>query len=141
MSEASVPRRIEPVLLLLGAGFFIGLIFPFGRMAGVLGIPPLVFAGASAAGASIVLGFITVASGRRITLDRRTSPYAAIAGQLTFAIPFGTLVVVIPHLGSGIPAIFQSLTPIFTLAIVLALGLERPNVMRTSASPRGSRGH
>ena len=46
-----------------GAGFFIGLIFPFGRMAGASGIPPLVFAGASAAGASIVLGAITIATG------------------------------------------------------------------------------
>ena len=65
-------------------------------------------------------------------------PYAAIAGQLTFAIPFGMLVVVIPHLGSGIPAIFQSLAPIITLAIVLALGLERPNVAADrSASPPG----
>ena len=49
------------------AGFFIGLIFPFGKMAGGIGIPPLVFAGASAAGASIVLG-------RHHRRHRRTDP-------------------------------------------------------------------
>ena len=140
MSESSAWHRIEPAVFLLAAGFFIGLIFPFGKMAGGLGIPPLVFAGVSAAGASIVLGVITVATGGRIPLDRRTLTYAVIAGQLTFAIPFGTLVVVIPNLGSGIPAIFQSLTPIFTLAIVLALGLERPNVMRTLGLAAGLAG-
>ena len=140
MREASARRRIEPVVLLLGAGFFIGLIFPFGKIAAGLGIPPLVFAGASAAGAAIVLGVITVATGGRLPFDRRTLTYAAVAGQLTFAIPFGTLVVVIPHLGSGIPAIFQSLTPIVTLAIVLALGLERPNAMRTLGLAAGLAG-
>lgn len=140
MSEASAPRRIEPVLLLFAAGFCIGLIFPLGRLAGEAGIPPLVFAGASAAGAAIVLGVITFASAQRIPFDAPTLRYAAVAGQLTFAIPFGTLVAVIPHLGSGIPAILQSLAPIVTLAIVLVIGLEKPNAMRTLGLATGMAG-
>ncbi|MCB1502657.1 MAG: DMT family transporter [Bauldia sp.] len=134
------PGRAEPVLLLFGAGFCIGLIFPLGRMAGESGIPPLIFAGSSAIGASIVLGAITLLSGGRLPLDRRTLVYAAVAGQLTFAIPFGTLVAVIPHLGSGIPAILQSLAPIITLAIVLMIGLERPNAMRAFGLATGMAG-
>jgi drug/metabolite transporter (DMT)-like permease len=109
-------------------------------MAGEAGIPPLVFAGASAAGASIVLGAITLLSAQRLPLDRRTLRYAAVAGQLTFASPFGTLVAVIPHLGSGIPAILQSLAPIVTLAIVLVIGLERPDAMRTIGLATGMAG-
>jgi len=132
--------RAEPVLLLLAAGFCIGLIFPIGRMAGEAGIPPLIFAGASAAGASLVLGTITILSGNRLAFDRRTLVYAAVAGQLTFAVPFGTLVAVIPHLGSGIPAILQSLAPIATLAIVLLIGLERPNRMRAAGLATGMAG-
>ena len=80
--------------MLFAAGFCIGLIFPFGRLAGEAGIPPLVFAGASAAGASIILGAITLLSAQRLPRDWRTLRYAAVAGQLTFAIPFGTLVAV-----------------------------------------------
>ncbi|HET7717684.1 MAG TPA: DMT family transporter [Bauldia sp.] len=140
MSNASTPRRLEPVLLLLAAGFCIGLIFPLGRLAGEAGLPPLIFAGASAAGAAIVLGAITLAGGGRLVLERRTLIYAAVAGQLTFAIPFGTLVAVIPHLGSGIPAILQSLAPIVTLAIVLVIGLERPNPIRTLGLATGMAG-
>jgi drug/metabolite transporter (DMT)-like permease len=119
-------RRAEPILLLFAAGFCIGLIFPLAKLAGEAGIPPLLFAGASAAGASVVLSAISLVSGTSLAINRATLFYAAVAGQLTFAIPFGLLVVVIPHLGSGIPAILQSLAPIVTLAIVAAVGLERP---------------
>ncbi len=140
MSPGPAWRRAEPVALLFAAGFCIGLIFPLGKIAGSLGLAPLVFAGASAAGASLVLAAITIAFGGRLVLDRRTAVYAAVAGQLTFAIPFGTLVAVIPHLGSGIPAILQSLAPIVTLAIVLAIGLERPNAMRALGLASGLAG-
>lgn len=126
----SIPRAIEPVLLLLAAGFCIGLIFPLGKMSADLGLSPLVYAGASAAGAGLVLAIICVLAGQHIVVDRQTLLYAGIAGQLTYAIPFGTMMVVIPQLGSGIPAILQSLAPILTLAIVYALGLERPNLSR-----------
>ena len=139
-SEPGNWRRVEPVLLLFAAGFFIGLIFPLGRMAGEAGIPPLVFAGLAAAGAALVLAVVTLASGQGLSLDRRTLVYALVAGQLTFAIPFGMLVVVIPHLGSGIPAILQSLAPVLTLAIVLAIGLERWNVMRAVGLATGVAG-
>jgi drug/metabolite transporter (DMT)-like permease len=140
MSLALNWRRIEPVVMLFAAGFCIGLIFPFGKLAGGLGIQPLVFAGASAAGASLVLGLIATLLGDTIVLDRQTAIYAGIAGQLTFAIPFGTLVAVIPHLGSGIPAILQSLAPIITLAIVYAIGLERANPLRTAGLATGLAG-
>ena len=133
-------RRLEPLLLLLAAGFCIGLIFPLGRLANEAGLPPLLFAGASAAGASIVLGAIALAMGQTLAVDRATAIYAAIAGQLTFAIPFGTLVSVIPHLGSGIPAILQSLAPILTLAIVTVLGLERPDAIRVAGLATGLAG-
>jgi drug/metabolite transporter (DMT)-like permease len=133
-------RRLEPVLLLFAAGFGIGLIFPFGKLAGNLGMPPLLFAGCSAAGASIVLGLIATLAGAPIRLDRWTLRYAAVAGLLTFAIPFGTLVAVIPHLGSGIPAILQSLAPIATLAIAYAIGLERPNAVRITGLASGLAG-
>lgn len=122
--------RLEPVLLLFAAGSCIGLIFPLGRLAGEAGVPPLLYAAASAFGASLVLFLAARLSGSPVVARKSVLTYALVAGQLTFAIPFGMLVAVIPHLGSGIPAILQSLAPIITLAIVATLGLERPSLLR-----------
>lgn len=128
--QTSAVRRLEPLLLLLATGFFIGLFFPLGRLAGDAGIPPLLFAGLGAAGGSVVLAAISLVFRAEFPLDRASLFYAAVAGQLTFAVPFGLLNFVIPHVGSGIPAILQGLTPIVTLAVVAMIGLERPRPLR-----------
>jgi drug/metabolite transporter (DMT)-like permease len=138
MSRSSF--RLEPVLLLFAAGTCIGLIFPLGKMAGNLGVSPLLYAGMSALGASLVISLVAWLGGSPVTLTRNVLSYALIAGQLTFAIPFGMLVAVIPHLGSGIPAILQSLAPIITLAIVSVLGLERPSLLRIAGLAAGLAG-
>jgi drug/metabolite transporter (DMT)-like permease len=126
----SLWRRLEPLLLLFAAGGFIGLIFPLAKLAGQMGVPPLTYAGLSAAGAALVLAVVTKLAGESMPLRRAEIGYALVAGQLTFAIPFGTLVAVIPKAGSGIPAILQSLAPLITLAIVYVLGVERPRLWR-----------
>lgn len=130
MKQSNLLHRLEPLLLLFGAGFCLGLTFPLGRMAADLGLSPLVYVGTCAAGASLVIALICAIVGERIVMDAETLRYAAIAGQFTFAIPFATLLLVIPHLGSGIPAILQSLTPILTLGLVAAIGMERPSALR-----------
>jgi drug/metabolite transporter (DMT)-like permease len=132
MRQSNIPQRLEPLLLLFAAGFCIGLTFPLGKIAAEQGLSPLLYAGASAAGASIILAMISWIAGERIAADAETLRYAAIAGPITFAIPFGTMLVVIPHLGSAIPAILQSLAPILTLAIVSVLGVERPSPLRAA---------
>jgi drug/metabolite transporter (DMT)-like permease len=130
MKQSSALQHLKPLSLLFAAGFCIGLIFPLGKMAADLGLSPLLYTGLCAAGASLVVAIICLIAGERIVINAETLTYAAIAGQITFAIPFGTLFVVIPHLGSGIPAILQSLAPILTLGLVSALGIERPGVLR-----------
>lgn len=130
MRQSNILQRLEPLLLLFAAGFCIGLIFPLGKAAVDLGLSPLLYAGTSAAGASAILAIICKIAGQRIVVDAETLRYAAIAGPITFAIPFATMLVVIPHLGSAIPAILQSLTPILTLGLVVALGVERPSRLR-----------
>lgn len=140
MKQSSILRHLEPLLLLFAAGFCIGLIFPLGKMAAGLGLSPLLYAGLCATGASLVLAIICKIRGECIVIDAETLRYAAIAGQITFAIPFGTLFVVIPHLGSGIPAILQSLAPILTLGLVSVLGVERPGTLRTAGLLTGMAG-
>lgn len=124
-------RRFEPLILLFAAGGFVGLIFPLAKLAGDQGITPLTYAGLSAAGASIVLAVISRLTGEATAVRRFELRYAMISGQFTFAIPFGTLVAIIPLAGSGVPAILQSLAPLITLAIVYAIGFERPSLWRS----------
>lgn len=124
-------RRLEPLVLLFAAGGFVGLIFPLAKLAGQHGLSPLTYAGLSAAGASIVLSIISGLSGQSSVIRPGELRYALIAGQFTFAIPFGTLAAIIPLAGSGVPAILQSLAPLITLAIVYAIGFERPSLWRS----------
>lgn len=127
----TVWRRFEPVVLLFAAGSFVGLIFPLAKLAGQLGLSPLAYTGLSAAGAAVVLQVIALVRREAVPLSPRNMSYALVAGQFTFAIPFGTLVAIIPLAGSGVPAILQSLAPLITLAIVYVLGLERPSLWRS----------
>ena len=132
--------QLEPLALLFAAGSFIGLIFPLTKLAGAEGLQPCTFAGLSAAGASIVLLAVVRLTRQKVTATPAELRYAAVAGQFTFAIPFGTLAAVVPFAGSGIPAILQSLAPITTLAIVYAMGLERPRFARAAGLAIGLAG-
>ena len=122
--------RFEPLFLLLGAGFFIGLVFPLSHFASVAGTDPLAHIGWSAFGASLVLLAQARTFGGLAGISKPVLRYAVLAGALTYAIPFGALVFVVPQTGTGIPSIFQSLAPILTLGIVVVLGMERPGPIR-----------
>lgn len=132
--------RLEPVLLLVAAGLCIGSIFPLGKLATAQGVPPLIYVGAAALGATLVLMLVSAVVGHRLRPTAATIRYALVAGQLTFAIPWSAVVWTIAHLGSGIPAIIQSTAPIFTLMLVYALRLERPNPVRLTGLALGLAG-
>ena len=123
-------NRWEPLALLLGAGGCIGLIFPLAKIAGGIGLSPLTYAALSALGASCVL--VAVARCRRAAAGGEAGVGLRYRRRPTgpFAIPFGTLIAIVPRIGSGIPAILQSLAPLATLAIVAAIGCEAPSRMR-----------
>ena len=110
--------RFEPIILLFAAGLGVGLVFPLSKYATLAGIPPLTYIGLSAFGASVVLFVIAAFVRTPIRVGSRTLRYAAIAGATTYAIPFGMLTFVVAHIGTGIPAVLQSLTPMFTFALV-----------------------
>ena len=133
-------RRFEPLMLLFAAGGFVGLIFPMAKLAGQQDLSPLAYAGFAAAGAAVVLAVIARISGETLAFGGREIAYALVAGQLTFAIPFGTLAAIIPLAGSGVPAILQSLAPLLTLGIVVAIGYEQPGLWRSVGLATGFAG-
>ena len=124
--------KLELVGLLFAAGLGIGLVFPLSKLASMAGISPFAYIGFSALGASLVLVVLARATRAPVRLSPPNLRYAAIAGALTYAIPFGTLTFVVAHLGSGIPAILQSLTPMFTLVLVATLRMERLGLFRVA---------
>lgn len=130
MGAASIWQRSEPAVLLVAAGFCIGSIFALSKLAVGQGILPAVYVGGAALGSAAVLGLLSLVAGHSLRLDRETAFYSAVAGQITFSIPWAAVVTVVPHLGVGVPAIVQSLAPIVTLAIVYALSIERPSPVR-----------
>jgi len=123
-------RKAEPLLLLLATGAGVGTIFPLGNIAVGQGLAPLLYVGAASLGGTVVLALLTYLSGSALLPDRAALRYALISGQLTIAIPFTAIVLVMQHLGSALPAIFQTLIPIATLAIVYVMRLEKPSAMR-----------
>lgn len=123
-------RGFEPLALLLACGLCLGTIFPLGRIAQQQGISALTYIFTTAAGAGVVLAVLSWMTGQSLRPSKAAFRYAAISGQLTFAIPWGCVVVVLPKLGSALPAIIQCLTPMTTLALVYFLRLEKPNLLR-----------
>lgn len=123
-------HKLEPLALLFACGLCLGTIFPLGKLAQEQGVSALTYMFMTAAGASFVLSVLSRMAGQSLWPSREACCYAAIAGQLTFAIPWGCVVVVLPKLGSALPAIIQCLTPIATLALVYMMRLEKPDLLR-----------
>lgn len=119
-----------PLVLLLASGLCLGTIFPLAKLAAERGVSAVVYAGGTAVGACLVLALMSLWARLPLLPDREELRYSLIAGLLTFAIPWGTVVVVIANLGAALPAIVQTLTPIITLGLVYVLGLEKPRMAR-----------
>lgn len=132
--------RLVPILLLVGSGAGIGSIFPLAKAASLQGVPPLAFAFGLCFGAGLVLLAATLARGRPPPLDLRHLRYYLLSGLLGIALPWTLVALLVPRIGSGLPAVVQSLAPILTLAIVLVLGYERPNGRRLAGLAIGMAG-
>lgn len=117
--------RTELIGLLLAAGFGIGLVFPLSKLAAATGISPFTYIGFSALGASATLLVLAWLEGSPVRATAVNLRYATIAGALTYAIPFGVLTLVVTHVGTGIPAVLQSLTPMLTLLLVSILRADQ----------------
>lgn len=139
-ADAKPASRIELIALLLAAGIGIGLVFPLSKLAAMTGLSPLSYIGSSALGASIVLFLLSGLIRNTIRPTWKSLRYGAVAGALTYAIPFGTLTFVVAHIGSGIPAVLQSLTPMLTLALVSMLRMERLGPYRIAGLSLGFAG-
>lgn len=114
------------IALLLVTGGLLGLTLPFGKLAGVAGIPPALWALVISLGAGTVLLIFMLARGMRVGLDAGRLRYFLVAAAISYAIPNLLMFSAIPHLGAGYTGIMFTLSPVITLMLSILFGVSRP---------------
>jgi drug/metabolite transporter (DMT)-like permease len=129
---------IWPVLV--GTGVFLGLGVPLAKAAAAVQVSALAFAFWPTAAAGIVL----IALGRlRHGMPRLTMAdlrFGAIAGLFGHALPMSAAYWLSAEAGAGFTALAFTLPPVFTLAITLLIGIERPLMRRVGGVAIGLTG-
>jgi drug/metabolite transporter (DMT)-like permease len=112
--------------VLLGTGVFLGLGMPLAKAAAAEQVGALAFAFWPTVAAGLVLialGRLRQGSPRLTMADLR---FGAIAGLFGHALPMSAAYWLAAEAGAGFTALAFTLPPVFTLAITLLIGLERP---------------
>jgi drug/metabolite transporter (DMT)-like permease len=119
--------------ILVGTGFFLGLGVPLAKAAAAEQVNALAFALWPTAAA----GFALLALGRhrhgRQILTAAHLRFGMIAGFFGHALPMSAAYWLSAEAGAGFTALAFTLPPVFTLAITLLIGLERPFARRIGA--------
>lgn len=117
----------NPIALLLITGTLIGFNFPLGKVAGDVGISPLMWAMALSLGASMLLLPVLIAKRRLMLPKGRMVRYVIISALISFIIPNILLFSVIPHAGAGYTGLMFALSPVFTLSLAAVFKMQTPN--------------
>ena len=114
------------IFLLLYVGVMTGLNFPLGKLAGAAGVPPALWAMLISTGASVAL-IPSLARRGALSLPRgATLRYVVLAGLITFVAANLLVFSAIPHVGAGQVGMMFALSPVFTLALSMLVGLKSP---------------
>lgn len=111
--------------LLVVAAAIYGGIFPVNRMAAEAGFPPLSFALLQSLLAAIALLAWNAVRRRSFPLSRAHVIAYLVIGGLVTGLPIGLLVKAAEHIDASILTLVLCLSPILTLAIASATGIER----------------
>ena len=115
--------------LLLVTGALLGLTLPFGKIGTEAGVPGMVWAFIVSLGAGGALLAVFLLRGHRMRLSGRKLRYFVVTAAVSYAFPNVLMFSAIPHLGAGYTGIMFTLSPIITLALSIALGVRRPNLV------------
>lgn len=117
----------SPTLLLLFTGALLGLTFPFGKLASVAAVSPVVWAFLVAGGAGFSLLLAQLLRGRRVTTNREHLRYYLLSALVSLVIPNLLIFSAIPHLGSGFTGILFTVSPVFTLLLSMVWRVQTPS--------------
>lgn len=122
----STPLLQSPAFLLGAVGGLLGLNFPLGKLAAAAGVPAVLWAAVIAGSTALVLGVIALARGTPMPLRPGVLRYFVVTAAISYALPNALLLSAIPHLGSGLTAVFYTLSPALTVLLAAVARLSRP---------------
>jgi drug/metabolite transporter (DMT)-like permease len=135
---APLPLATSAALLTLGAIW--GLQPSLARISVTAGAAPLALAAIVAAISAILLGGIAASRGIRVPWDRAHLRHYAVAGAIGFAMANLVAFSVLRHVPAGLVALIVPLSPLFTVSLAAALGLERVTGRRLFGTALGLAG-
>jgi len=113
--------------LLLITGLLLGLTFPFGKLASKAGISPLIWSWLVSTGSAVGLLIMRAATRQLIRLRWQYLQYYVLSSIVSLVIPNILIFTVIRQLGAGFTGLLFTLSPVFTLALSIALSVRVPN--------------
>jgi drug/metabolite transporter (DMT)-like permease len=123
-------RAKVPVLLGLN-GLVMAAHILLAKQASAVGVRPLVYAFASAAGASVFLALYRAASGKGERLDRTVAAYGGVAGLVSIALPQALIYSASAYVSAGIASLAYAFPTPLTYLFAALLGMEKPSLGRT----------
>lgn len=126
--------------VLLGTGIFLGLGMPLAKAAAAQQVGALAFALWPTGAAGLVLMAIGHLRHGKPAFTAAQLRFGAIAGLFGHALPMSSAYWLAAQAGAGFTALAFTLPPVFTLAITLLLGLERPLLRRVAGVTVGLAG-
>ncbi len=110
--------------MLLGLALVFGSAFFFGDL-GLKSFGPLSVAAGRVSSAAIILTVVALLRGRRFPADIKTWAALLVMGAINNAIPFSLIFWGQTRIDSGLAAILNAMTPIFTVVLAHLVGDER----------------
>jgi drug/metabolite transporter (DMT)-like permease len=126
--------------VLMGTGIFLGLGMPLAKAAAAQQVGALAFALWPTAAAGLVLMAIGHLRHGSPAFTAAQLRFGAVAGLFGHALPMSAAYWLAAQAGAGFAALAFTLPPVFTLAITLLLGLERPLLRRVAGVAVGLAG-
>lgn len=123
-SRVEARSRLEPLLLLIVFGSMMGSAFALARIAIEGGVRPVAYTFWQCFGAGVLVLIIASLRGARPRLSPVFLRYYVVNGFLAMALPLTVGISAVPHIGAGLPAVFVTLSPLYTYIFANRLGME-----------------
>src|ERR1700690_3813754 len=117
--------------MLLGLALVFGSAFFFGDL-GLRSFGPLSVAAGRVSSAAIILAIVALLRGRRFPTDAKTWGALLVMGAINNAIPFSLIFWGQTRIDSGLAAILNATTPIFTVLLAHLVGDESRSARRAA---------
>src|SRR5258706_11977199 len=125
--------------MLLGLALVFGSAYFFGDL-GLESFGPLSVAAGRVSSAAVILAIVSLLRGRRFPGEAKTWGALLVMGAINNAIPFSLIFWGQTRIDSGLAAILNAMTPIFTVLLAHLVGDERLSLRRLAGVIMGFAG-